>query len=499
MAADALRAVAWTCAVSLTARHTVGAWQLARTHTWLRDAGSHPFEPSAGARWPEVHVIVPVLREQAHVGTALAWWKTILPAFPGMSLTMVSTAREEHERDLIARAVSRSSRLRAAEFPQLSVEELAALRAARRASTGGNLPVEIAATVLARTPLTREVIGQLLTDAPHKRVRHVTYPGLGRKAAQVNYAARGLPPGGYLAVYDIDSRPTVEDLTVVYALLSSRRGRPSVVQQHALHAAPQAAGRGFARGLVRGSATLQSVWTLRREIPYARRYHAGTLSRRPAALLRAGLAQPVGHGLFVRGDILAEIGGLCESSVLDDVPTGVPLTLRGIPTASVPRTTTVPSPACVTEIISQGRRWFGSYLDYPTILRAAARTGDGTRRHRYLLAGIATYRAAAWLGAGPVTGVALVTAAAPRSGRALQATAGAGLVLTAVVPAVLTAETRSEHTSAGTVGRDCVELLAAYLLRSVGPWLAVADALLGRQHATTTPAPKAHRDKGTRS
>src|SRR5580658_3032041 len=194
----AAQAIAWCAAITLTARHATGNWQLARTLAWLRRAGD---EPATGHELPPVHVIVPVLREQQHVSAALEWWQQILPQFPGMSLTIVSTAREERERDHLTAAVCSASRLTRTGFPQLSDRELADLTSAR-VSAGGQLAPETAALILARTPLTREVVGQFLARENPSGIQHLTYPGTGRKAAQVNYAARVLPAGGYLAVYD---------------------------------------------------------------------------------------------------------------------------------------------------------------------------------------------------------------------------------------------------------------------------------------------------------
>src|SRR5450432_639466 len=155
-AGEAARAVAWAAAAGLVARHTAGTWQLARTLAWLSRAEDGERGPSGSRQLPAVHVIVPVLREQEHIGAALTWWRQILPAFPGMSLTIVSTAREEHERNLLAFIICQRSRLTRAEFPQLTESELAGLSQAL-ADAGGHLDAETAAKILARTPLTRDV------------------------------------------------------------------------------------------------------------------------------------------------------------------------------------------------------------------------------------------------------------------------------------------------------------------------------------------------------
>ncbi|MGP4030093.1 glycosyltransferase family 2 protein [Actinomadura sp. 3N407] len=479
-ARTAARALAWACSVALVARHGAGSWQLARTLSWL---DRHELEPRPREDpVPLVQVVVPVLREQQHVGAALAWWRTILPQFPGMSLTVVSTAREDHDRDLLARAACEGPLTRA-RLPQLTAPELTALRAAKQ---HGCLSVEDAAAILAQTPRTRDVVDRELADVPDERISHLTYPGLGRKAAQLNHAARLLPPGGYLAVYDVDSRPAPKALAAVYACLADR---PPVVQQHALHTAP-------VRGDVwaRGAAVLQSIWTLRREVPYARRHQHSATRPGTVARWRAGLSQPVGHGLYLRHDVLSAIGGFPENSVLDDVPTGVALTVAGIPTVSVPYLTTVPGPESAAEIIAQGRRWFCSYLDYPTLLRDAAARRAGAAPHRRLVAAVALYRGTAWFAASPVTVLAALAALAPRSRLPLRATAITGLTLATVVPILATLRIREAQRSPADLCRDCGALLAAYLLRSVGPWLAVTDAIRDRHPTTTTaPSPKAHR------
>ncbi len=493
-AGNAIRVIAWAAAITLTARHASGCLQLAGTLAWLR----RPQAPPPAARIPPpVHVIIPVLREQEHVGPALDWWRQVLPQFPSMSLTLVSTAREERERRLLAAAACSARRLTSSALPQLSPAELAGLASAR-AEAGGQLTPPAAERVLARKPLTSEVIDRLLAPDDPPRIRHVTYPGTGRKAAQVNHAAMAVPDGGYIAVYDIDSRPAHALLAATCAQLAAPGPGPAVVQQHALHAAPPPGGQlADSRLLARSAAAAQSVWTLRREIPYARRYQRSAGDEGLLPRLRAGLPQPVGHGLFLRQDAHAAIGGLPETTVLDDVPAGILLALLDIPVVSIAQLAEVPAPAVAAEVITQHRRWFCSYLDYPALLGDAARAGYGDARHRRLLAAIAAYRGAAWLAASPLTAAAMVTAACPWSGRGLRLTACAGLILAAAAPAVMITAARQGRVRPGQAAADSALILVGYLVRSAGPWLAVWDAARGRHPASPAAlSPKTHRREG---
>jgi hypothetical protein len=249
---------------------------------------------------------------------------------------------------------------------------------------------------------------------------------------------------------------------------------------------------------VHGSAILQTIWTLRREIPYARRYGSAAGRAGVRGRLRAGLAQPVGHGLFLPREVLDQLGGLPETTVLDDVPTGFPLTLLGIPMVSVPRLANVPAAATVTEVIAQGRRWFCSYLDYPSMARADRRSDPIRSGHRRFLCLVAAYRGCAWLAASPVTALGLAAALSPRSGWRLRATASAGTLLATVVPVVMNGAAGLGPRTTRMLARDSGCLLAAYLLRSWGPWLAVLDLAGGRHpNSATALAPKAHHREGT--
>lgn len=505
---DGVRAAAWACAAVLAGRHTVGAWQLAGTVRWLRtgpfavpntprSVSAAPPARTEGSvsgdapavRRPCVRVVVPVLREQAQIQAMVAWWAQ--RQRPGWSVSVVSTSREQRERDQLAAAVAHGGVLDTSCVTQFTDTQFDAVGRVR--GGGGLLTPEDVLGALARTPLTGDVVDRVLAEQRATAIRHLVYPGHGRKAAQVNHAARIDPKFGYLAVFDVDSRPTDRDLDAAEAVMAHAE-MGDVVQQHALFAAPSR--REIGGVLVRGSATLQSLWTMRREIPYARRHQAWARRPGPAARVRAGLAQPVGHGLYLSREAFERIGGFPEDTVLDDVPAGVAVTLHRLHTRSVPLLAVVPAAPTTGEVLAQGRRWFCSYLDYPRVLRAAARGGAGSRAHRGWLALVAAYRGVAWLAASPVTAVALATAVHPRTGRALRATAAGGLALATVAPVALTAGARGTRPTAAVVLRDGGELLAAYLVRSVGPWFAVADAARGRHpSAPGAFAPKAH-DRG---
>ncbi|MDG4834867.1 glycosyltransferase family 2 protein [Solwaraspora sp. WMMD1047] len=442
-----------------------------------------------------------MLREQAHVASAVRWFTSLLE-LPGTTLTIVTTEREARERDLLVQRLlgRHAGAISARQFPQLSPTSLRELNAARRRAPGGVLRRPEVESILGRVRLTCDVVAAQMAAPQYEglRIRHVHYPGQGRKAAQVNYAVAQLDgaAGDYVAVYDVDSRPTVTLLrqTVEWIDRRSRAGGspPAVVQQSARFWISEDPGAGWQRSICRGAARLQTLWTLRREIPSLRRYGWATRHRTglaPLDALARGLAQTVGHGLLVRLDVYREVGGLPEFSVLDDLPFGYRLTVEGVPVDVLPFTTTAAAPDRITDLVATQARWFGSYLDYLACMRAARDGGHGGAADRIAALGVGIYRGAAWLMASPVTATCAVLVAG-RSPAVVRAVAGAGLWLGCVTPVRMLAAAEGRTPGIAEQTRDSAGLLAAYLLTSIGPVTALVRAAT---HGLPTDfAPKTH-------
>jgi hypothetical protein len=500
------RRAAWWLAAGAVARHANGLWQLRRTLAWV-DQPSGPATMAEAGAGPRFHIVLPVLREQDHIADALDWFVPLLGSVPGSTLTVVSSAREERERDHLIDALTglRASEITGQRFSQLTAGEITELRILAEDRDG--LPRQLAGRVLRSTPLTSEVVEQELLarrDATTS-VRHVHYRGTGRKAAQVNAAVEQIKDtgeGDYVAVYDVDSRPDsllLERTAVFIGQRLHTDGRwPRVLQQSARFATQGISGRCWERSLCRGAARVQTLWTLRREIPALRRYAAA--ARRPSQgrvvdTLRRGLAQTVGHGLLVRVDTFRKVGGLPTFTVLDDIPFGYRITLDGIPVDSVPYTYVVAAPEQLSELLAQGSRWFQNYLDYPVCFAQWRNLGDGGLGHLAALT-VAAYRGATWLFATPVTAACVWLALSPRAIPVVRATAFAALWLGVVGPVRVLgeADTGAPPGYAETV-RECGETLAAYLLRSAGPALAIGQwALRGTRQ--TALSPKTNRRAG---
>ncbi|MFJ6769998.1 glycosyltransferase family 2 protein [Kitasatospora sp. NPDC091257] len=486
------RRPSWWIAAAVAARNANGLRHVRRTLAWA----DRPTPPPA-AEPMVLHVVIPVLREQQHIAGALAWFVPLLRDFPGSTMTLVSTAREDRERDHLAARLMGAVKadLTVERFPQLIGEELTALAEALAATGERALTAATAAEALSAFPTTADVIVDEIARIRGQVVRHVHYEGDGRKAGQVNAAVDQLAADSadaYIAVYDVDSRPSRELLLRTAEFLARRRVEdgelPRVVQQSARFATQGAADTWWERSLCRGAARAQTLWTLRREIPNLRRY-AGSARR---ARSRQGLAQTVGHGLLVRADVFRKVGGLPTFTVLDDVAFGYRLTLTGIPVDSLPFTTTVPAAEHLPELLSQSERWFQSYLDYPQCAARWHAQGHGSRLDNAAALTIGAYRGMAWLLVSPATATCLALAFGPRTRLPVRAAAVAALWMATVAPVRQLAKAEGRPLTVREAATLSAETLAGLLLKSIGPLAALGRwAITGTRR--TALAPKSNR------
>ncbi|MEU9168527.1 hypothetical protein AB0D34_12145 [Streptomyces sp. NPDC048420] len=498
-----MRCAAGAVAVAAAVRHTAGLCAMRRTLATVDQPAPPEEEMVAGI----VHFVVPVLREQPHIRAAVDWFVPLLKQWPGSTLTLVTTARERAERILIAeqiaaRSVRQPHAMAAGMFPELADDELRAVRC--RLQRPGPVSAQEVAGALDSVATTDQVVDAVLADPALAAlpIRHVHYTGTGRKAAQVNQAAAGLPrtpEPAYLAVYDIDSRPGPELIERTWASIveyAARQGSlPGVVQQSARFTSSGASPHRWERALCLGAARLQTLWTLRREIPAFRRYTRAVLGGHgPVRMLAGGgaLAQTVGHGLWVRLDVFGELDGLPTYTVLDDLPFGFRATVEHVPVHVVDHTATAPGPEDARTLLEQGRRWFANYLDYSACWAESTRCGRGTPARRATALAAGWYRGATWLARTPATVTCLYLLLRPSTRLPMRATAATALWLGLVTPIGQLAAAEGRLLSPCERAQASFELLLAYLVSSAGPALAFVHPP-ARPGAERAMAPKTNR------
>lgn len=353
------------------------------------------------------------------------------------------------------------------------------------------------------SPSTQEIVADFIaTEAPGRGVVrnvHVNQPDA-RLAHQLNRALEEIrDPDGWIAVYNADSRPHPRTITGFRAALTAQPGA-AVFQQPALFFAnDDDLPPGPWRWLVRATATLQSRWTLTHEIPRLLRQRQAS----PSPLLRCSYAHVVGHGLFVRADVLRSVGGFPTGTPTEDLFLGFLLRSLGWRIEPLPLLELADTPRSLGAVLAQRRGWFFGPLCFPAYLRAVWRRRELTAAQRggaVLMASQVMLSAIAWLTSGPLLAGTAITLLDRRQRRAARITAALGLTLYGPVQHAVMVAVRPQLDAASGVAprrvraRTVAQAAAAALPASAvhalppyaslaylaGAWLRGTPILLGR-------------------
>jgi len=486
-----LQAAGWIAAFVVAARGVSGTVNAASSLRWLGQ--ELPAEPGAGTRFV---LVVPLLREQALIGPLVQALASLAATHPGTSIALATTEAENTARLLDpCRVASLAGELAAGVRPgrivgkYLGLLPAAELEALARQARGQDRQrcAELVAAALAANRPTPELAADLARRAGDRAVRHWHYPERdGGMVQQLNYAIRGeteralaegtSPETLFFVIYNADSRPHPGTLRSAAALIAASADAPGgparLIQQSAVFTANLAdLPPGLAGVVLEGAGWLQSRWTMSREIPrlrrqagYARRHRGGTLMP---------LAHCVGHGLMIRADLFAELGGLPESTGNEDLALGYLACAAGVPIEPLPLLEEADTPVTLGSWLSQARQWFRSYPQYPAAAALAAAAGYGTPARRGWLTVQGLVRGALWLGQSPAVALVIVLPAVASRRRTAAVLAAGGLAGYFAVPAWLAARAAGRPVRPG---RALPGGLAAMLLSSIGPWRSLADA-----------------------
>jgi len=477
----------WAGVSALALRGVSGSRHVFASLAWL--TRSQP--PPADGGGQHLVLIVPLLREQRLITSVTARMTRLAAWWGSASVVLVTTEREHADRQaawtrLPDLAAALSCGLPASGYVGvLPGDRLDALAAHAREPAARCLEaVRGEFEALESTPVMAARLAAR-SDWPVP-VRHYHFPDpRGTMADQVNHAAAGelgrLTRAGidsarvWLAVYNADSEPSPATLPSLAGLLDADPGT-QIVQQPAV----------FTRGLGAGPAAdglalLQSRWTLAREIPRLR--HQAVHARAASALgrLMPPLAHCVGHGLFVRADTFARLGGLPTATMNEDLAFGFLACAAGVPIDPLPVLELAGSPVTVTGVIRQARQWFWSYPQYPAAARLAADAGLGTRWVRMMLTARGLARGALWLGQSPAVALAMALPVTARRKKTAAAAAAGALAAYYGVPfAALARYLRRTGTCARCGPRELAGGFLACLTSSVGPWWCLGQVTRAR-------------------
>lgn len=206
---------------------------------------------------------------------------------------------------------------------------------------------------------------------------HFHYPQIvGKKADQLNFALQEidrlyLAPSAdktFIGVYDADSRPDVRTFEFiawdVANSIQQKETMPQAYQQIPLYFKNfHTLARTFEGWLLRLEALYQTRWALGYEIP---NYRSQTLllnsSLRVSSFWNSRLCYLIGHGCFLRLDIIRQVGSFPTYSPAEDLTLGNILSLLGIPIKTIPFFDLCEVPESLSILFHQSRVWFATSM-----------------------------------------------------------------------------------------------------------------------------------------
>jgi len=221
----------------------------------------------------------------------------------------------------------------------------------------------------------------------NNRFRHFHYPSVrGRMAHQVNFGIREIikqfnpdPMETYISIYNADSNPHRETIEVFEKYCSQVFERehlyPEAVQQVSTFLLNYQTYNGkWTSSIMKASAFIQTRWSLGYEIEMYRNQTLDTLCRKRLF----GYVSPaycVGHGLFIRLDIMEKFGLLSEKYTNEDLPLGFFLSLSRIPIRVLPILEDSESPQDLRQLIRQKISWYWGMIEHFDYLQDAIKNG----------------------------------------------------------------------------------------------------------------------------
>jgi len=213
---------------------------------------------------------------------------------------------------------------------------------------------------------------------------HAHYPETeGVMAHQLNYVMKNLKnivnfnlneDQTYIGVYNADSKPNLKTLLSLKRESENYKVKqglyPEVFQQISAYTANyQAYNKNFIGWLLKASSIVQTRWALGFEIPMLIKQSSFWIKNHGRKLkFWEKIIEPpaycVGHGMYVRLDILKMVGWYPTETMNEDLPLGYYLVLNKIPINPLPLLESVENPDSLSMLVAQKASWFWGMVDY---------------------------------------------------------------------------------------------------------------------------------------
>lgn len=215
-------------------------------------------------------------------------------------------------------------------------------------------------------PHTREILERLIQESgKSNKISILDYPRVdGVMSHQLNFACNFVnqsndPQKTFIMVYNADSVVS-EDLIILVEKFLGLYPKAKVIQQSAVFLNNFNNFKGhWRKSFLQAVALLQTRWTLSHEIPRILTQFNSKIGNFIEG------SHVVGHGLFIRSDILNEVGNFPTKYLNEDLPLGYLIRLHGEKIYPFPILEYADSPTIIKSMFNQYKVWFYGVFNYP--------------------------------------------------------------------------------------------------------------------------------------
>lgn len=306
-----------TIILIIVAEILCGLWNLAKTFTCIKKIDIYKnLENYKSSSKCKIIIVIPCLREQLIISETIDYFLKIISSYNNIELAIVTTEKEEYEKSLM----------------------------------------KLKETVNDQT--TSEIVKEYIKKNNLKRIKHFHYPKTeGMMSDQLNYVMKKYKNEKfkevYFSVYNADSRPSPNTIDSVLKTIEDKNF-PCVMQQYS-YAFSNMDQLSF---IMKGFAIYQSNF----EIKYGL-VNAVTF---PNFLY----TYVVGHGMYIRLDILNELGGFDNKFWCEDIFLSSVLRNKNIKITPILTLENMETPKKISILMKQNANWFRTSNQWIKMIKA---------------------------------------------------------------------------------------------------------------------------------
>jgi cellulose synthase/poly-beta-1,6-N-acetylglucosamine synthase-like glycosyltransferase len=347
------------------------------------------------------YILIPVLREQEVIAKTIQRFCAIKGSY---QLIFVTTKKEESQKkkqrpELLALLPSLLHETSSNSFLEQTIgylpqsQAVATFEAIQKITSDEEKKAYIL-DQFDRKKDTRDLIKeQVEKHSLEAKVGIIEYPNTeGTVPHQLNYACEKIkkecdPHNTFILVYNADSVVSPHLIANVQGTIA-RYPEANIIQQSTLFLANFSELRG---SFLKSIALLQSRWTLAHEMPRIfTQFHSKIGEYFEAAHL-------VGHGLCIRLSTLEKVGYFPTSFVIEDLPFGYIVRLKGERIYPLPLLENGESPTTVKSMFTQYRMWFHGFFSLPLYTLTALRIQEYSKVKTIIWGVVYLFRNIVWL------------------------------------------------------------------------------------------------------